>query len=123
MELREDTGAGGVTFAATPAESAYLAAQGQPADRWGFLVQLDTHSVDLTDLDLLSLTILRDGRGREFRPIVWQGLDEGAHHRSGLLIFSSRDTDGQLTPAQGGGYLELVLKDVAGVKERVLRWD
>ncbi|HEU0020812.1 MAG TPA: hypothetical protein VFR55_03960 [Dehalococcoidia bacterium] len=120
---REDAGAGSVTFAATPAEPTYLADKGHPRDHWGFVVQLDTHSVDLTGLDLVDLTMLRDGQGREFKPVAWQGLSEDSHHRSGLLVFSSQDAGGPLLSNHNSRPLELVLRDVAGVKKRMLRWD
>ncbi len=122
-QTRQDNGAGGVTFQATVAERTYLTAKGHPADHWGFVVKLDTHSVDLTGLDIVRLALLRDSKGRQLRPAEWQGLSEDSHHRSGLLVFSSAESGGQPPPAESDGYLELVLSDVAGVKERVLRWD
>ena len=120
---RTDDGRGGVTFAATPAEASGLAARGYPSDYWGFVVQLDTHSGDLMALDVTKLAVLRDNNGREFKPIAWQGLKEDSHHRSGLLLFSSKDTGVQALSAQRARPLELVLYDIAGVKERVLRWE
>ncbi len=120
---RTDDGLGGVTFAATPAEASDLTARGYPSDYWGFAVQLDTHSGDLMALDVAKLAVLRDSTGREFQPIAWRGLKEDSHHRSGLLLFSSKDTGVQTLASRRAGPLELVLYDVAGVKERVLRWD
>lgn len=120
---RTDDGQGGVTFAATPAEASDLTARRYPPDYWGFVVQLDTHSGGLMALDVAKLAVFRDSNGREFKPIAWQGLKEDSHHRSGLLLFSSQDTGVQALSAGPSGPLELVLYDVAGVKERVLRWE
>jgi hypothetical protein len=120
---RTDGGQGGVTFVATPAEASDLTARGYPSDYWGFVVQLDTHAGDLMALDVAKLAAFRDSNGREFKPIAWQGLKEDSHHRSGLLLFSSRDTGIKPAYTQSPEPLELVLYDVAGVKERVLRWD
>jgi hypothetical protein len=120
---RTDDGPGGVTFAATLAEASDLRTRGYSSDYWGFVVQLDTHSGDLMALDVAKLAVFRGSRGQEFKPVTWQGLKEDSHHRSGLLLFSSKDTGVQALSAQGAGPLELVLYDVAGVKERVLRWE
>lgn len=120
---REDGGPGDVTFSATPAEAAYLAQKGHPPDHWGFVVKLDTHAGDLSTLDIAKLAVVRDGAGREAQPIAWQGLSEDSHHRSGLLVFSGAQTGGRPPSPGEGGYVELVLRNVAGVKERVLRWE
>ncbi len=119
---RTDGGQGGVTFAATPAEASDLTARGYPPDYWGFVVALDTHAGDLMALDVAKLAAFRDSNGREFKPIAWQGLKEDSHHRSGLLLFSSKDTGVQVLAAGTSRPIELVLYEVAGVKERVLHW-
>lgn len=83
-----------------------------------FDVSMDTHSVDLDQYDLGKLAVLRDDEGNEYRPISWRS-PPGGHHRSGALAFSL-----PASLSQGKvNYLELVIKDVAGIKERVLRWE
>lgn len=120
---KKDSGAGGVTFAARPAQSEFLKSKGVGADRWGFVVELDTHSRDLKGLDLPSLATVRTSRGAQLKPQAWQGLSEDSHHRSGLLLFSAEEARKHgIDPDKPEG-LELVLSDVAGVKQRVLRWE
>ncbi len=121
-QTKQDSGAGGVTFQASSATSDYLASKGHDVKSWGFLVQIDTHSGDLTGIDMVGQTKLRDGRGRSFSPIEWHGLSEDSHHRSGLLIFSIDQSGKEQPTAANSGYVELVLTNVANEPERVLRW-
>ncbi|MDP3879022.1 MAG: hypothetical protein Q8Q07_01785 [Dehalococcoidales bacterium] len=83
-----------------------------------FNVAMNTHSVDLDQYDLAQLTILRDDRGNEYLPVSWDSAS-GGHHRQGTLTFP-------LPASVSGGeakYLEMVIRDVAGIEERVLRWE
>ncbi|MDP2953771.1 MAG: hypothetical protein Q8O76_10700 [Chloroflexota bacterium] len=82
-----------------------------------FEVGMNTHSVDLDQYDLAKLATLRDDSGKEYRPVSWSA-EPGGHHRSGTLTFPIPDSVGQ----GKARYLDLVIKDVAGVKERVLKW-
>lgn len=79
-----------------------------------FEVVFDTHSVDL-GFDPVALSLLRDGAGREYPALKWQGDGPGGHHRSGTLQFK--------VPDQAGDAVEVVIRDVAGVPERVFRWN
>lgn len=83
-----------------------------------FAVAMNTHSVDLDAYDLKELTVLRDDAGREYQPTSWQSAS-GGHHRQGTLIFSIPDSliQGETK------YLELFIRDVAMVDERVLKWE
>jgi hypothetical protein len=121
-ERKRDAGAGGVTFAAQPAERSMLQSKGVPDDQWGFNVYLDTHSVDLMGIDVASQATLRAANGAELKPVAWQGLSESSHHRSGLLLFSAEQARKLGVESGKGGPRELILHDVAGVKQRVLRW-
>jgi hypothetical protein len=71
---------GGVTVVVTPAEVA------AGANVWSFRILLDTHSQDLSD-DLTQSAVLVDGKGRESKPIAWEGAPPGGHHRAGVLKF------------------------------------
>ncbi len=82
-----------------------------------FKVVMDTHSVDLDVYDLAALAILRDSQGREFKPLSWKA-PKGGHHREGVLTFSADQT----LLSTGTTYVELFIKDVAGVPHS-LRWD
>lgn len=83
-----------------------------------FDVVMDTHSVDLDRYDLSKLTVLRDSSGKEYGPIAWSS-PPGGHHRQGILSFELPDSikEGK------SGYLEVIIRDVAGVKERVFKWE
>ncbi len=90
-------------------------------ERDGLLVfnaAMNTHSVDLDQYDLGELAVLRDDGGKEYRPSFWDSAP-GGHHRRGTLIFPLPDS---LRQGQAQ-YLELIIRDVAGVKERVLKWE
>jgi hypothetical protein len=85
---------GGVTVKVT-----YLA---QTEHESRFSVVLDTHSVNLDAYDLKALSVLRvENKG-------------SGHHREIILTFPRPSTKRQ--------WLELVLKDIAGEKERTFRW-
>ncbi len=86
-----------------------------------FLVQLDTHSGDLTSYDMKRLTSLRDGQGREYAVSSWEPWDDGSHHRSGTVSFS-RASLGDAAALKKMPYLEIVVKNIAGVPERAIRW-
>lgn len=78
-----------------------------------FEISMDTHSVDLDKYDLKQLAVLRDDKGSEYIPIDWTAAP-GGHHRSGKLVFAHADKSAKT--------FELMIRNVAGVSERVLRW-
>lgn len=98
---------GGVTVQVT-----YLDPQG--ADDAHFQVLLDTHSVNLDAYDLKALSLLRDETGKNYQPTKVDSKG-GGHHREGTLIFPK--------PAAETKRIELVIKDIAKVKERSFSWD
>jgi len=103
---RTNTG-GGVTVKVT-----YLNPQETANAR--FDIALDTHSVNLDAYDLKALSLLRDEVGKDYQPTHVENKGSG-HHRQITLVFPK--------PSAETKKLELVIKDVAGVKERVFRWD
>ncbi len=86
-----------------------------------FSVAMNTHAVDLDSYDLKQLATLRIDGGREVQPTSWEA-PKGGHHRSGTLTFPATDTDGRPLIASGTRTIELVIRDVAGVPERVFAW-
>jgi hypothetical protein len=78
-----------------------------------FLVALETHSVNLDKYDLKATSVLRDDTGLTTQPTAIQNKGSG-HHREIILTFPGPSTDRK--------WLELVIKDIAGVKERIFRW-
>ena len=79
-----------------------------------FEVALDTHSVNLDGYDLKTVSVLRDGSGNAYAPATVEYKGSG-HHRQATLVFAKI--------ANSTKRVELVIKNVAGVKERVFRWD
>jgi len=76
-----------------------------------FDIKLDTHSGSL-DYDMAKLSYIRDSKGNMIKPESWDG-GIGGHHFEGTLKFPEFD--------DSAGF-ELVIQDVAEVKERVLKW-
>ena len=103
---RADSG-GGVTVKVT-----YLHPQGEDDAR--FEVVLDTHSVSLDAYDLKTLSVVRDDTGKSYQATRAENKGSG-HHREATLTFPKLSPEARV--------LELVIKDVAGVKERVFRWE
>ena len=79
-----------------------------------FQVVLDTHSVGLDGYDLKSITVLRDDAGKSYPPAGAENKGSG-HHREVTLSFSKVSPEAKR--------LEIVIKDVAGVKERSFHWE
>ena len=79
-----------------------------------FQVVLNTHSVGLDGYDLKSITVLRDDAGKSYPPAGAENKG-GGHHREITLSFPKVSPEAKL--------LEIVIKDVAGVKERSFHWE
>lgn len=86
-----------------------------------FTVALDTHSVDLDGYDLSRLAVLRTDQGVELKPTGWDAA-KGGHHREGKLTFPATTADGKPVLGPGTRTVVLVIRDVAGVPERVFQW-
>jgi hypothetical protein len=98
---------GGVTAKVT-----YLNPESRKEPR--FEVVLDTHSVDLDAYDFKNITIIRNDAGETHSPARVE-VKGGGHHRTATLIFPNLSPEAKR--------VELVIKDVAGVKERTFHWD
>ena len=84
----------------------------QPPSELRFEVALDTHSINLDPYDLRSLILLRDASGKTYEPLNVENKGSG-HHRDAVVFFPQ---------PSAGGQIEVVIKDLAGVKERVFRF-
>ncbi len=84
------------------------------ADDLRFSVALDTHSVNLDGYDLKALSYVRNDSGAVLRPSSVENKGSG-HHREVIVVFPR--------PSGNWRWLELVIKDVAGMKERIFRWE
>jgi hypothetical protein len=106
LGLPQTQSGGGVTVKVT-----YLA---QTDHESKFSVVLDTHSVNLDLYELKALSVMRDYTGLAMQPTGTESKGSG-HHREFVLTFPR--------PSRDRKWLELVIKDIAGVKERTFRWD
>ena len=88
-----------------------------------FDVGMNTHSVPLDQYVMEELSYVRDERGKVFKALAWESPKGGGHHRFGKLKFSGKDKDGSPIIMNDNKYIEVVIKDVGGIKERVLRWE
>ena len=79
-----------------------------------FKIVLNTHSVEL-DQDLTKSTLLFDNKRNQYEPLSWDGAPPGGHHREGVLTFRP------VSPQPSS--IELVIKDVDGIKERKFSWN
>lgn len=79
-----------------------------------FQVVLDTHSVNLDAYDLKTIAVLRDDTGKTYVPTAIENKG-GGHHREAVVTFA------KLAP--GVKWIELIIRDVAGVKERTFLWN
>lgn len=107
QELARSQAGGGVTVTAT-----YLNPRSDEEAR--FDVAMNTHSVDLDGYDLKALSLLRDDAGKEQKALRVENEGSG-HHRRTTLVFPK--------PSTKAKRLELVIKDIAGVKARSFSWD
>jgi len=105
--LTQTQAGGGVTVKVT-----YL--NPRASDDVRFEVILDTHSANLDGYDLKNLSLLRDEAGKTYEVTKTENKGSG-HHREINIVFSK--------PSAEAKRLELVIKDVAGVKERTFRWN
>ena len=100
-----DSQGGAVTVEVTPG--------GAVDGKLAFTVRPTTHYVNL-NYDFKSLAALKDDLGRTYTALAWEG-GNGGHHVSGTLSFDN------LQP--GTKWVELEMKDIAGVPRRTFRWD
>ena len=79
-----------------------------------FQVVLDTHSVNLDAYDFRNIAVLRDDAGKSYVPIAVENKGSG-HHREAIVSFPD------IAPETKR--IELIIKEVAGVKERTFVWN
>jgi len=77
-------------------------------DATAFDIKVTAHE-DYDD-DFKKNSYLRDSSGKTYQPLSYEG--EGGHHASGILRFPKIESKS----------FELVIKNVAGVNERIFKW-
>lgn len=80
-----------------------------------FDIAFDTHSVDLDKYKIEDVTVLRDDKGKDYHPGLVSASGSG-HHREATVEFKDSDIS-------GAKYIELVVEGVAGVDERVFKFE
>src|SRR3990172_11806051 len=97
----------GVTFEIKPVSFGF-------EDPVKFDVSINTHQGDL-DFDLTKISVLKDANGALYEPLKWEGDPPEGHHRSGALSFPKLKEKTK--------FMELTIKNVYGVPERVFKWE
>jgi hypothetical protein len=124
--VAQDSGEGGVKVMGTVLTSGAIeqdptlsdmAALVDPESEIGMMVLFETHSGDLSQLDLVALSTLSAADG-DHKAVRWETESDSGHHRAGMLVFER----GGLDLAAGTGDLTLTMRDVAGVPVRTLTW-
>jgi hypothetical protein len=77
-------------------------------------VGLDTHSVNLDGYRFEEIALLRDDTGKAYPLETVEKPSGGGHHREAVLRFAKLAPEVKM--------IELIVKDVAGVKERAFHW-
>lgn len=105
-KLSQQVAGGGVTVIATLLKD--------QADATAIKLVLDTHSVNLDGYELDAIAVLRDDTGKTYPVVAVDQASGGGHHRQAVLQFGKVKPEAKI--------IELIVKDVAGVKERIFRW-
>lgn len=106
-------------FKATPNDP--LIGKVDPERTLVIAITLDTHSGNLSAYDFVKNALLRNDRGQQLAAIRWVPTAEGPHHRGGGLVFPKTVQSGQSFESDAKA-LELVVRNLGGVAERVFRW-
>lgn len=115
--LTQQKAEGGVTFKVT-----FSNPQSKDIkERLSFQIDMNTHSAPLDQYSLKELAFLRNDKGKEYGAVAWNPSGSG-HHMSGALEFNNRNGQGQAL-TKSSSYLVLVVKNFAGVKERIFKWE
>jgi hypothetical protein len=105
-DLTRQVGGGGVTVAATLLKDR--------TESTSIQVALATHSVNLDPYHFDAIAVLRDDQGKAYPLEAVEKSTGAGHHRSAVLRFARVGADAKA--------VELMVKGVAGVKERTFRW-
>ncbi len=91
-----------------------------------FLINLTVHTGKLAPYRMDELAVMRDDKGREIMPIEgWEIIFETGdnHHREGIIRFPKKDSSGRPVIDKDTKSFELIIKDVARIKQRVFKWE
>jgi len=133
MLWRSDVGEGDVYIDSIFATQEYFRSTGaiSQAEKFGvenhlvFLINLTVHVGRLEPYQMDKMAVLKDENGREYEALPgWEVLTETSdnHHRQGMIRFKRFDEQGNPVIPDAAKKFQLVIRGVAGVKERVLEW-
>ena len=105
--LSQQVAGGGVTVAATLLKD--------QAEATAIKLVLDTHAGNLDGYKFEAIAALRDDTGKTYPVEAVEQASGGGHHRQAVLRFEKLSSEARS--------IELIVKDVAGVKERIFRWN
>jgi hypothetical protein len=91
-----------------------------------FLINLTVHTGKLAPYRMDELAVMRDDKGREIKPVEgWEIIFETGdnHHREGIIRFPKKDSSGKPVIDKDTKLFELIIKDVARIKQRVFKWE
>jgi hypothetical protein len=124
---RSDDGAGGARSTVTWITADYLrldpaAGQGfDPQKQLIFRVVVDAPGLNMSAWDLKGMLYLREEGGKEYGTPIWVPA-AGNGTLSGVAAFPRLDSRDQPVPRLGARYIEVVIRDLRQVRERVFRW-
>ena len=104
--LTRQVAGGGVTVAATLLKDR--------TESTSIQLALDTHSVNLDAYQFDAIAVLRDDQGKAYPLDAVEKSTGAGHHRQAVLRFAKVEASAKA--------VELIVKDIAGVKERTFRW-
>ena len=81
---------------------------------WAFEVDLETHTVELSQ-DLVKNAVILDDQGKGYYPVAWEGDPPGGHHRKGVLKFEAIFPIPKL--------VLLKINQIGDTQERVFKWE
>ena len=87
-----------------------------------FTLEMDTHMVDLDGYNMHQLAVLRSDQGQELQAMQWNA-PMGGHHRNGTLSFPTTFADGTPVIGSKSHKLTLIIRNVAGIPERMFQWN
>ncbi|HYF92973.1 MAG TPA: hypothetical protein VD969_12100 [Symbiobacteriaceae bacterium] len=125
---RESGGNSAITVTVRPTGDQVLDQPGTGPDLSGlkgrvlpFAITLDTHAGNIAKLDLNGRVFLRDAAGTELPAMVRQ-LSSSAHHTTHVAAFPKLDSRGKPLGDPSQGRLQIVIREVGQMQERVLEW-
>ncbi len=88
-----------------------------------FMLKLHDHVVGINEYALDNLAILVNDGGTQVQASTWQSIALSPQHVSGTLYFPAKDDAGKPLLGHGVHNMTLTIKGLAGIRERVFRWN